>query len=182
MAAHQTASARNWAGAGGRRTFALDPAGNDARRPRFSKESLGGRRRTFTFTQPKKLLWQDLMKMAWRDLAEMGRTPKTTEAVAADPVPTPIVATAADLAPAVPVLLPAPAVIKSMVEMLDAGESGKPKSQRSAKPGTKSVASTGGLPARMPARMPALVPVPARVAPSPTLIRSAVLNLPHRDA
>ena len=112
----------------------------------------------------------------------MDRTPKTTEAVAADPVATPIVATATDLAPAVPVLLPAPAVIKSRVEMIDTGESGKPKSQRSAKPGTKSVASTGGLPARMPARMPALVPVPARVAPSPTLIRSAVLNLPHRDA
>lgn len=116
----------------------------------------------------------------------MGRTPKTTEAVAADPVRTPIVATATDLAPAVSVLLPAPAVIKSRVEMIDAGESGKPKSQKSAKPGTKPVASTGGLPAPLPAplpaRMPTLVPVHARVAPSPTLIRSAVLNLPHRDA
>ena len=74
----------------------------------------------------------------------MGRTPKTTEAVAADPVATPIVATATDLAPAVPVLLPAPAVIKSRVEMIDTGESGKPKSQKSAKPGTKPVASTVG--------------------------------------
>ena len=137
----------------------------DARLPRFSKESLGGRR-TFTFTQPKKLLWQDLMKIAWRDLAEMGRTPKTTEAVAADPVLTPIVATAADLAPAVPVLLPAPAVIKSMVEMLDAGESGKPKSQKSAKPITKPVASTGGLPARMPARARACTRARARGAVS----------------
>ena len=97
MAAHQTAHARNWAGpkVSGRHFLRrLDQQGGWRRTPR-----------------PKKLLWQDLMRMAWRDLAtiEMGRTPKTTEAVTADPVPTPMVATAADLlTPVVPVRLPVP--------------------------------------------------------------------------
>ena len=130
MRLHQTAHARNWAGASGHYT----PG---------SLDTLSGGRST----RHSKLLWQDLMKMAWSDLAtiEMGRTPKTTEAVSADPVPTPMVATAADLAAAVPVPLPAPLAL--------------------------------------PAPLPALVPVPARVAPSSSpIIRSAVLNLPHRGS
>ena len=103
MRLHQTAHARNWAGASGHYT----PG---------SLDTLSGGRST----RHSKLLWQDLMKMAWSDLAtiEMGRTPETTEAVSADPVPTPMVATAADLAAAVPVPLPAPLALPAPLPAL----------------------------------------------------------------
>ena len=76
MAAYQTARVRNWDNRSSGSLSLSDSVRHSLSRLRL--DTVSGMSST---RRHSKLLWQDLMKVTWRDLAtkEIGRTPETTE-------------------------------------------------------------------------------------------------------